>query len=242
MDFVRGPVLRGVSEAEASFPDEGDRHEIGMRVADTLARIHAVDPDAVGLGDLGRKEDYVARQLRRWYGQWEKSKTRELASIDRVHDRLAARIPAQAGRLDRPRRLSPRQHDPHRLRRGRGGGRLGALHARRPARRRRHPDGLLARARRPGGLARHARQPGARLPHPRRSSTARYAEASGRDLTDLDFYTALGYWKLAIILEGVYARYSAGGYGNFELNRGLEEFARLVERLAETADEIESRG
>ena len=68
-----------------------------MRVADTLAAIHAVDPDAVGLGDLGRKEDYVARQLRRWYGQWEKSKTREVPAIDRVHERLAARIPAQQG-------------------------------------------------------------------------------------------------------------------------------------------------
>ena len=97
MEFVRGPVLRGVSEAEASFPDEGDRHEIGMRVADTLAAVHAVDPDAVGLGDLGRKEDYVARQLRRWNGQWEKSKTRELPAIDRVHEALSARIPAQVG-------------------------------------------------------------------------------------------------------------------------------------------------
>ena len=42
---------------------------------------------------------------------------------------------------------------------------------------------------------------------------ARYAETSGRDLSELDFYIALGYWKLAIILEGVYARYAAGGYG-----------------------------
>src|SRR4029077_16023428 len=96
-EFVRGPVLRGVKEAEESFPDEGDRAAIGMRVADTLARVHAVDPDTIGLGDLGRKEDYVARQLRRWYGQWEKSKTRELVAIDRVHERLSARIPAQEG-------------------------------------------------------------------------------------------------------------------------------------------------
>ena len=43
------------------------------------------------------REDYVARQLRRWYGQWEKSKTRELPAIDRVHERLSARIPAQDG-------------------------------------------------------------------------------------------------------------------------------------------------
>src|SRR5262249_16777994 len=97
MDFVRGPVLRGTAEAEVSFPDQDDRRGIGRRAADPLAAIHAVDPDAVGLGDLGRKEDYAARQLRRWYGQWEKSKTRELASIDRVHERLSARIPAQVG-------------------------------------------------------------------------------------------------------------------------------------------------
>ena len=81
MEFVEGPILRGLAEAE-TFPTEDDRRAIGERVADTLVAIHAVDPDAVGLGDLGRKEDYVARQLRRWQGQWEKSKTRELAAID----------------------------------------------------------------------------------------------------------------------------------------------------------------
>ena len=69
MEFVEGPILRGLAEA-AIFPDENDRREIGERVADTLVAIHAVDPDAVGLGDLGRKEDYVARQLHRWQGQW----------------------------------------------------------------------------------------------------------------------------------------------------------------------------
>src|ERR1700750_1682090 len=94
MEFVEGPILRGLAEAEV-FPDEGDRRAIGGRVADTLVQIHSVDPDAVGLGDLGKKEDYVARQLHRWQGQWEKSKTRELELIDRVHEALAARIPEQ---------------------------------------------------------------------------------------------------------------------------------------------------
>src|SRR3954469_18979139 len=94
MEFVEGPILRGLAEAER-FPDRADRRAIGERVADTLVEIHAVDTDAVGLGELGRKEDYVARQLRRWQGQWEKSKTRELAAIDAVHERLAARIPEQ---------------------------------------------------------------------------------------------------------------------------------------------------
>jgi aminoglycoside phosphotransferase (APT) family kinase protein len=68
----------------------------------------------------------------------------------------------------------------------------------------------------------------------------RYADRSGRDLSDLNFYVALGYWKLAIILEGVYARYVAGGYG--KVDEGVHAFARLVERLAEAADEAERAG
>ena len=68
---------------------------------------------------------------------------------------------------------------------------------------------------------------------------ARYAERSGRDLSDLNFFLALGYWKLAIILEGVYARYSAGGYG--KTNDGFEAFAKLVERLADEAEAAEQR-
>ena len=65
------------------------------------------------------------------------------------------------------------------------------------------------------------------------------AERSGRDLSQLGFFEALGYWKLAIILESVYARYAAGQYGKVDL--GIEHFARLVERLADAADEAERR-
>src|SRR3954469_17329745 len=77
MDFVEGPILR--TKADASlFPSEEERGRIGERIADTLVAIHAVDPDDVGLGDLGKKEDYVARQLHRWQGQWEGSKTQDV--------------------------------------------------------------------------------------------------------------------------------------------------------------------
>ncbi len=62
---------------------------------DTLVDIHSLDPDEVGLGDLGKKEDYVARTLRRWQGQWDKGRTREIPLIDEVHERLEARIPEQ---------------------------------------------------------------------------------------------------------------------------------------------------
>ena len=63
------------------------------------SRSTRIDPDRVGLGDLGRRQDYVARQLRRWHGQWEKSKTREVPLIDDVHSRLSRRgFPSRARR------------------------------------------------------------------------------------------------------------------------------------------------
>ncbi|HEU4598647.1 MAG TPA: phosphotransferase family protein [Solirubrobacterales bacterium] len=238
MEFVEGPVLRGLAEAEI-FPSEDDRRAIGERVADTLVAIHAVDPDAVGLGDLGRKEDYVARQLHRWQGQWEKSKTRELAPIDRVHDALAARIPAQG-----PATLV---HGDYRLDNmiltdagevaavvdwelctlGDPLADVGLLMAYWPER----GESTLALGM-PANLA-----PG--FPS-REELTSRYSERSGRDLSDLGFFVALGYWKLAIILEGVYARYIAGGYG--KVDEGVHAFAQLVERLAEEAERVEAGG
>ncbi len=237
MDFVEGPILRGLAEAEL-FPAEADRWAIGERVADTLVAIHAVDPDAVGLGELGRKEDYVARQLHRWQGQWESSKTRELAAVDRVHERLAARIPAQG-----PATIV---HGDYRLDNMilTDSGAVAAV-----------VDwelctlgdpladvGLLMvywpeRGDDPVGLGQPATL-AAGFPT-RDELAARYAERSGRDLSELDFYLALGYWKLAVIIEGVYARYVAGGYG--EVDDGVEYFARLVERLAAEAETVAAR-
>jgi aminoglycoside phosphotransferase (APT) family kinase protein len=237
MEFVEGPILRGLAEAEI-FPAEEDRRAIGERVADTLVAIHAVDPDAVGLGDLGRKEDYVARQLRRWQGQWEKSKTRELAAIDAVHERLSARIPKQGPativhgdyRLDNM-ILTPAGEvaavvDWELCTLGDPLADVGLLMAYWPER-----ENAEVALGQPANLA-----PG----FPSRTELAqRYSEGSGRDLAELDFFVALGYWKLAIILEGVYARYAAGGYG--KVGEGIEAFARLVERLAEAADAAERR-
>ncbi|MEZ5076183.1 MAG: phosphotransferase family protein [Solirubrobacterales bacterium] len=237
MEFVAGPVLRGVAEAEEHFPREDERAAIGNRVADTLAAIHAVDPDAVGLGDLGRREDYVARQLRRWLGQWEKSKTRELDSIERLHERLAARIPAQGPativhgdyRLDNM-ILTPAGEvaavvDWELCTLGDPLADLGTLMAYWPE-----------RSADPVALGQSANlAPG--FPD-KRQLAARYAQSSGRDVSDLGFYTALGYWKLAIILEGVYARYAGGAYG--EPNEGIEVFARMVEQLAAAAEAADS--
>jgi aminoglycoside phosphotransferase (APT) family kinase protein len=237
MEFVEGPVLR--SRADAERFDERERRAIGERVADTLVAIHAVDPDSVGLGELGRKQDYVARQLRRWQGQWEKSKSRELPLVDDVHRRLSERIPEQGPativhgdyRLDNM-ILSPAGDvaavvDWELCTLGDPLADVGLL--------------MVYWAEREDDLVTLLDPPATTAPGfpPRAELGRRYAAGSGRDLAQLDYYVALGYWKLAIILEGVFARYSAGQYG--ATDEGFEEFARVVERLAEAADEAERR-
>ncbi len=231
MGFLPGPILRSAEEADAF--DEPQRKAIGERVVDTLVRIHDVDVDAVGLGDLGRKEAYVERQLKRWQGQWEKSKTRELPLVDDVHDRLAARIPEQgpATIVHGDYRLDNMILD--------DSGEVAAV-----------VDWELCTLGDPladvGLLLVYWSEPGDDfMPlfapatiapgFPSRDDVrARYAERSGRNLAEIDFFVALGYWKLAVILEGVYARYSGGQYG--KTDDAFEEFAKIVERLAEAAD------
>ena len=237
MEFVDGPVLRTRQDAEAEF-DEPDRRAIGERVVDTLVAIHGVDPEEVGLEALGRREDYVARQLHRWHGQWEKSKTREVDLVDDVHKRLSERIPEQGPativhgdyRLDNM-ILSP-------------DGEIAAV-----------VDWELCTLGDPladvGMLLVYWSEPGDELMplfdppttaagFPTREFVrTRYAERSGRDLAEIDFYVALACWKLAIILEGVFSRYAAGQYGKDA--EAYEQFAEVVERLAVGADEAERR-
>jgi len=239
MDFVAGPILRQKPDAEPFSED--DRRAIGLRVVDTLVAIHAVQPDEVGLGELGRKEDYVARTLRRWHGQWEKSKTRDLGLVTEVHDRLAARIPDQGPativhgdyRLDNM-ILAPSGDiaavvDWELCTLGDPLADLGLL---------------LVYWSEEGDELLPLFEPATMAPgFPTREEVkARYAERSGRDLSLIDFYLALGYWKLAIVLEGVFARYAQGQYGKGgEKDEGMKTFARTVERLVEASDEAERR-
>ncbi len=240
MEFVDGPILRSRKEAEQSF-DEAQRGPIGERVVDTLVSIHGIDPDAVGLGELGKRRDYVARQLHRWQGQWDKSKTRELPLIDDVHRRLSERIPEQG--------TATIVHGDYRLDNMilTEAGEVAAV-----------VDWELCTLGDPladvGMLIVYWSEEGDELmPLLQAPTTAsgfpsrdqvreRYAERSGRDLSEIDFYVALGWWKLGIILEGVYSRYAAGQYGKPEESiEGIERFAKIVERLAQAADEAERR-
>jgi aminoglycoside phosphotransferase (APT) family kinase protein len=97
MAFVEGVVLDLGSTVEEHVPKLDDRRALGRHVIEVLARLHGVDVDAIGLGDLGRREGYVPRQLKRWRTQWEQSKTRELPAMEEVYEALSSRIPAQRG-------------------------------------------------------------------------------------------------------------------------------------------------
>ncbi|MDE3081138.1 MAG: phosphotransferase family protein [Paracoccaceae bacterium] len=75
----------------------GDRREMYLSVARTMAAMHAVDPEAVGLGDFGRPGNYFARQVARWGRQWAEAENRGIAELDELHDLLCARLPEDDG-------------------------------------------------------------------------------------------------------------------------------------------------
>jgi aminoglycoside phosphotransferase (APT) family kinase protein len=236
MEYVEGHVLRDATIAEKVF-DEKQRRSVGLDIADVLADIHAVDVDAVGLGDLGRKEGYIARQLKRWYSQFQSSAAlgnRSVPLVDELHDFLSARIPDQG-----PAAIV---HGDYRLDNCMAGDNakvkavldweictLGDPLA---------DVGLLMVYWADQGDANPALgvAPTALPGFPTKAEVrARYAERSGRDVSHLEFYIAFGYWKLACILEGVYSRY-VGGAGGGDRS-GFETMGAQVERLAEAAKE-----
>ena len=210
MDFVDGLVIRDAAVAKDVPVDV--RRAAGMSIAATLAKIHAVDPDAVGLGELGRKEGYIARQLKRWNGQFEQARTREVPEVTRAYERLLEGIPEQgpAAIVHGDYRLDNCMIDA-------SGEVIAVL------------DWEICTLGDPladlGLLMVYwteAGDPLAALPSattlpgfPTRAElVAAYQQAGGRPVGDLDYYVAFGYWKLACILEGVYTRYKAGAMGD----------------------------
>jgi len=234
MGFVEGNVIRD-AQAARTLLDESQRRTAGESIADVLAAIHAVDVDAVGLGELGKREGYIARQLKRWYGQFQQSNEltkRPVPLVHEVHDALASGIPPQVGasivhgdyRLDNC-MLGPDGHiaavlDWEICTLGDPLADVGLLLVYWNEAGDEHAS-LLA-------------SPTAVEGFPTRAELlARYAEQSGRDLAGIDFYVAFGYWKLACIVEGVYARYAHGAMG--KPADGFEAFSTQVVRLAEQA-------
>jgi aminoglycoside phosphotransferase (APT) family kinase protein len=231
MAFVDGLIVRGPAEGEALTPDA--RRRAGESLIEVLVAIHDVDPAAVGLGDLGRTEGYIARQLKRWYSQFNQSKMREVPVVDEMHEFLSAHIPEQQGaaivhgdyRLDNC-MLSPDGEvaavlDWELCTLGDPLADLGLL---------------MVYWNDPGDATQSLAGSGATAAQgfPRKSELRElYAARSTRDLSHLDFYVAFGYWKLACILDGVYTRYAKGAMGSD--GASWEAFGQSVVHLAEAS-------
>ena len=232
MDFVDGTIVRDQPAAQQLTPEQ--RRTASESIVDVLARIHAVDLDAVGLADLGRHEDYIPRQLKRWYGQFEKSKTRELPMLEEVYESLKRLVPDQG-----PATIV---HGDYRLDNcmvGDDGAIVAVL------------DWEICTLGDPmadvGLLQVYWSDPGDDTPTTGGGATTldgflrrpqlleRYAEVSGRDLSAIDYYVAFGYWKLACIIEGVYARYIGGAMGNRGQASDFDFFGQQVVALVESA-------
>ena len=210
MSHVDGVVY---ADADAVAHLDHDRSRRATdELVDVLATLHAVDVDRVGLGDLGRPDGFVARQLGRWRTQWERSAQRELATIDEVATRLEQRMPAERsstlvhGDYSFNNTMWDRD-DPSRM--------VAVLDWEMATRGDPLTDvGMLVAYWGPVGALLWR----ARSPQPHRANdgfpsadavAARYAESSGRALDELEFYVALATYKLAVITEGAAARLRA---------------------------------
>ena len=90
MDFVEGRVFKDPALPSLAAQD---RSTVFASAAQTLAKLHGVDWRAAGLEDYGKSTDYIARQIKRWSGQYEASKTEEIPAMDKLTQWLSDNMP-----------------------------------------------------------------------------------------------------------------------------------------------------
>jgi len=236
MEKIDGVILRTPSDISRLSKDDARR--CSEELIDVLVAIHAVDYRRVGLGEFGRPDGYVERQVRRWGEQWERSKTRELPAIDELARRLRNALPESPPPtiVHGDYRLDNTMLSPDDL------GRVVAV-----------LDWEMATLGDPLAdlglyLLYYARDEnqtgnvGATISTEagflsRDDVVERYAKESGRDVSQLDFYEALAAYKLAIILEGIHARFLMGK----TVGEGFDHIGALVEVMVQGALDAASR-
>jgi len=229
MEKVPGHIIRDeLPDGYAQTPAE--KLALTDALVDVLADLHAVDPEAIGLGDYGRPHGYLERQLRRWNGQWEKSKTHEVAAVDELGARLAKLRPES--------QRASIVHGDYRL-----DNCLMALAD--PARVAAVLDWELSTLGDPltdlGLLLFYWREPGEDKPaltpavtrnpgFPARGHLVeRYARRTGGQLDDMAFYEAFAYFKFAVIAQGIAARVAAGSMAGQDFGDLDQEVTKIAE-------------
>ncbi len=231
--FVEGQVLH-TQEAASLLPLD-ERFTLGFSVFDVLADLHLLDPDDIGLGNLGPREGYVERQLRRWSKQWEAQSPRRIAEWEEVRARLSA-APPHAQRVGVV-------HGDYRL------GNLivagGTVRAVVDWELCTLGDPLADLAYvtnnwlRPGEKVHWESAPTRAGGFPEREVLLeRYAARTQLDLSDLYLYRAFAMWRIASILEGVRMRKLAMGQSDQAADATL---SASIEALAKDALELLER-
>jgi aminoglycoside phosphotransferase (APT) family kinase protein len=230
MEKVDGVILRTPAELARLSADDARRCSEGL--IDVLVAIHAVDYRAVGLGEFGHPDGYVERQVRRWGEQWERSKANDIPAIDELARRLRAALPESPSptivhgdyRLDNTMLAADDVGkiiavlDWEMATLGDPLSDLGLF--------------LVYWGRDQSNLAGVDPSMGPATGFLSREEVAeRYANASGRDVSQLDFYEMLASYKLAIILAGIHARYLMGK----TVGEGFEHIGVMVEAIANSA-------
>lgn len=235
MERRQGIVVRGVIPAAfGGGDDEVANRKLASVVVDVLADFHAVDPRQAALGDLGRPEGFLERQVTGWTGRWERSKVEEFPLADELQKWLLDNLPVSPAptllhndwRLDN---MAVAADDPGRCvavydwdmcTRGDPLCDLGTV---------------LAVWYDPGEV------PGSLNPMPtlaqgflrREEAAERYAERSGRDLSLLPYYLVFGTFKMAVVLQQIYFRFHQGQTQDARF-AGMREGAKALFRLADT--------
>ena len=211
MGCINGRPLYNNEETEEWVP-EAKRITLANSFVDVLADLHSLDPDEIGLGDLGKRDSYVGRQLKTWYRSWTSSI--EGADFDdaRAHELqqyFLDNLPEQEKA-----RVVHGDYGLHNCLTGLDStvaavvdweiSTLGDPLADLAYALNFFPD--------PSDTIPISPEAATAVPgFPTRTEmAARYGTRTGRDLSNLDYYTGFNRWKSACIVHGVYARYMEG--------------------------------
>jgi len=233
MERVVGHVCRDV--LPVGYADSAaQRSAIGAGLIDVLAALHKIDPGEVGLADFGRPAGFMERQLRRWSQQWERSRDSELPELDLLRDQLSATLPSQSQativhgdyRLDNT-LLHPSVPgeivavlDWEMSTLGDPLADVGALLAYWSED---SDDDVIMRARIVGPVTSASGFPS------RAEVVERYVGRTGFDLSQIGWYQAFAFFKLAVICQGIAARAAGGAM----LGDGFDDARGLVAPLVD---------
>jgi aminoglycoside phosphotransferase (APT) family kinase protein len=237
MERRRGIVVRKAAPVGAI--DAATARGLGAAVIDNLARLHGLDYQAAGLGDLGRPEGYVGRQVSGWSERYVKARTDDVPAIERVARWLADHQPAESGAavIHNDYKYDNLLLDPNDLTRivavldwemATVGDPLMDLGT---------TLGYWIEASDPPSLQAAAMGP-TQLPGSlsRRELVERYEAHTGRAVPDVLFYYCFGLFKIAVIVQQIYARYARGHTKDARFARMNDLVAVLSQQADRTLD------